>query len=221
MDKENVREDKISLVHHGFDLANFADPLPEKTMNLRIKYKLTTQTRIIGVISRATEWKGIQFIIEAFRTLLPAFPDCVLVLANLHGEYAAAIHKMLQSLPESAYRVLEIEASPQNLYDLFTIFVHVPIDEHSEAFGQVYIEAMAAGKPCVFTLSGIGNEVCKDNENCLVVPYADSRSIANALKKLLSDSELQKRLGLNAKASVQGKFGMDEMIEKLERLYDK
>src|SRR5256885_4070776 len=41
---------------------------------------------------------------------------------------------------------------------LLDVFVHAPIAPQVEAFGQVYVEAMAAGVPSVITRAGIRSE---------------------------------------------------------------
>ncbi len=43
--------------------------------------------------------------------------------------------------------------------------MHVTIGKHYEAFGQIYVEALAAGIPSVFTLTGIAPEIIEHEHN--------------------------------------------------------
>ena len=58
---------------------------------------------VIGVISRYTEWKGIQYIIPAFKQLLNDFPNALLILANAKGGYQAAIKSQLTTHPKDSF----------------------------------------------------------------------------------------------------------------------
>src|SRR5204863_3109374 len=67
---EGVPEEKIHLIHHGFDLDSFRNVSEEKIELMKQKYLPESAYPVVGVISRYIEWKGIQFIIPAFRKIL-------------------------------------------------------------------------------------------------------------------------------------------------------
>jgi hypothetical protein len=117
--QEGVSESKIHLIHHGFDqtLFDFNNELLKST--LKTKYKLTSNDPIIGVVSRYTKWKGIQFIIPAFKALLLEFPNAKLVLANASGDYKQHIQLMLSELPSNSYCEIEFEKDIFALYSTF------------------------------------------------------------------------------------------------------
>jgi glycosyltransferase involved in cell wall biosynthesis len=215
---ECVPEQKIKVIHHGFKLAAFDLVSPDRVLLLKKKYHVEGNP-VIGVIARWTEWKGIQFIIPAFRKLLTKFPNAILMLANSSGEYETTIIKQLSDLPEKNYRIIKFEEDFMALYKLFDIFIHVPINEHAEAFGQVYVEALASGIPSIFTLSGIANEFVIHEKNALVVPFESSNAIYECLLRLLSEHDLTSRLVNGGREAVNQKFRLQTMIEKFEALY--
>ena len=219
VEMEHVSPQKITLVHHGFELKDFAHPSAESVARLREKYPFATQGPVVGNISRYFELKGLQYVIPAFRKLLQTHPSAHLVLANATGNYAAEVKKLLAELPASSYTEIRFEEDLFALYQLFDIFVHVPINPRIEAFGQTYIEALAAGVPSVFTLSGIAVEFVADGQNALVVPFQDSEAICAAMCKIVSDESLRNRLIANGRESIQTRFGLHQMIQKLEMLY--
>jgi glycosyltransferase involved in cell wall biosynthesis len=96
--------------------------------------------------------------------------------------------------------------------------VHGPIDARSEAFGQTYVEALAAGVPSVFTLSGVAPEFIRNEHNALVVPFRDAESIYRAIKRLLEDRELREGLVANGRKSAS-LFLLEKMIGRLKELY--
>lgn len=215
---ERVPEQKIKVIHHGFKLEAFDHVSPERILQLKRRYD-TDGYPVIGVIARWTEWKGIQFIIPAFSKLLTKFPNAILILANASGEYEAAIKKMLSDLPERNYRIIKFEPDFMALYKLFDIFIHVPINDHAEAFGQVYVEALASGVPSVFTKSGVAREFIQHELNALVVPFRDNEAVYDSIKRLLIDKELASDLNQAGRAAIQHIFRFEDMVDQLDDLY--
>lgn len=219
IDLEGVPAQKICKIHHGFDLDYFSHPDPKEVAELKTTYNPQGKGPVIGVISRYTEWKGIQYIVPAFREILKSYPDALLLLANAKGEYKNTIEAQLAQLPKDTYREIVFEERLASLYRLFDIFLHCPITKEVEAFGQIYVEALAAGIPSVVTLSGIANEFIEHEKNALVVRYKDSNEIVLAVNRILSDEALKQRLIHNGFNDVRQRFTIDTMIQKLQELY--
>ncbi|MBI4929252.1 MAG: glycosyltransferase family 4 protein [Bacteroidetes bacterium] len=216
---ENVNPEKIRTIYHGFDLRHF-DSIDIKNSNkIKLKWNIPDNHPRIGVIARYIEWKGIQYIIPAFKDFLKKYPDATLILANAYGPYHNQIVQQLETIPESNYRIIPFEEDVAALYKLFDIYIHTPIDSLCEAFGQTYIEALAAGVPSVFTLSGIACEFIEHEKNALVVNFKNSNEIYKEMIRLQSDKDLANTIALNGKQFVQ-KFNLERMINDLEKLYN-
>lgn len=217
LDKSPAR--KITVINHGFMLDYFNPVGTERLQAIQKKYKLSNKKPVIGAISRYLELKGIQFIIPAFQELLKQFPDAHLILANARGEYQQQVQLMLKELPPTSYTEIPFESDLAALYQLFDVFVHVPLDGQREAFGQTYVEALAFGIPSVFTLSGVAPEFIKHEENALVVPFSDSQSIYQSVLRILQDNNLRMKLIERGKASAK-EFPIDKMVNQLNQLYE-
>ncbi len=216
---EKVNEKKISLIHHSFDLDYFSG-IPDSTRTEMIqKYNPSRQVPVIGIISRFTALKGIQYIIPAFKKLLAHYPEALLLLFNARGDYADEIEYLLQGIPASNYKTIPFENELAGVYALFDIFVQASTDTTIEAFGQTYVEALAAGIPSVFTLSGVAAEFIKDRENAMVVPFKNSDAIYDAMIELLENPSLRERLKLAGIKDVRNNFTLQNMIRQLEMLY--
>jgi len=219
IEKENVQPNKVTLIHYGFDFEKFNTVTPEELNELKDKYQLQNNSPVIGVISRFISWKGIQYIIPAFKELLKQYPNAKLVLANANGPFKTEIQQLLQTelLPQQ-YTEISFEANMYALYQLFDVFVHVPINKEIEAFGQVYVEALAAGIPSVYTLSGIASEFVKNQTNAIVVNYENSNEILKGILSIIENNELKDKLINNGKQSLTP-FELPLFIQKLEKLY--
>ncbi len=218
---ENVPENKITIIHHGFRLNQFQDVSEERKAELLQKYfQGQKPTFVIGAVSRFIEWKGLQYLIPAFSEVLKKNPGAHLVLANAQGPYDDEIEKLLEKLPQGSFTKIFFEKDVIALYHLFDVFVHVPVDAQAEAFGQVYIEAMAAGIPSVVTLSGIAPDFIVDHVHALVVPFKNVEVLAEKINLLLQDEKLKEQLVINAKKAIATEFSIERMITELERCYD-
>lgn len=217
--KESVNASKIRLIHHGFDLDLFDTIDEEEVKNLRQKHlSSNTAYPIIGVIARQTEWKGIQYIIPAFKNILKQYPSSKLILANAKGDYKTHISNLLATIPQDSFVEIEFEKNLSALYHLFDIYVHVPINSHCEAFGQTYIESLASQIPSIFTISGIASEFITHNYNALVVDYANSDDIESSILQILKNPSLKKKLIQRGRESVR-QFSLPNFIEALETVY--
>ncbi len=220
IEKENINPSKIHLIHHGFHLDLFSDVSTDRVDNLKEKYHISqNNSPVIGVIARQTHWKGIQYIVPAFQKLLKKYPQAHLILANATGDYKKEINLLLQELPKSAYTEISFEHDLPALYQLFDIYVHTPVDECCEAFGQTYVEALAAKIPSIFTLSGVAREFIRHEKNALVVPFQDSDSIYQSMVSLLENEQLCSMLKENGKEDVFKLFDFDKFANETMKHY--
>ena len=86
-------------------------------------------------------------------------------------------------------------------------------------FPFAILEAMAEGKPVVATRVGGIPEAVVDKVTGLLIPPGDIQGLANAINKLLEDSNLAKRLGSNAKNRIKEKFIFGLMFNETVAAY--
>ena len=221
LQKEGVKKRKVSIVHHGFKLDEFEKIIDKRVTDLIEKYNQDKRNPVIGVIARHIKWKGVQHIIPAFKDLLTYYPNAFLILANARGNYHHELVKSLQTnVSQENYVLIPFEPDVQALYKLFGLYVHVPINDKIEAFGQTYVEALASGFPSVFTKSGIANDFIEHEKNALVVPFEDSNEITQGLIRLMEDVELRKEVIVNGKKDVKKLFTFDKMMDRLFEIYN-
>ncbi len=221
LEKQGVPAKKRVLIHHGFNLERFFNPDSEEVLRIKKEYNPDNQFPVVGVISRWLELKGIQYTIDAFHRLLKTHPDALLCLfgASDNADYSKEIKELVQTIPERNVRVVAFENNVYDLFRLFDIYVHVPVNPSCEAFGQTYVEALASGIPSIFTLSGIAREFIVNKENALLVPFRDAASIHQALLLLLNDQILNEKLRMKGPESVSEMFSFARYISQLKDIY--
>ena len=207
---------KIHLIHHGFDLERMKQYDFNEVARIKSFYNPLSKYPIVGVVARWIELKGIQYIIPAFKRLLIKYPNAKLCLFNASetAEYAPILLPMLQELPRESYEYIAFESNVYDLYSLFDIYVHTPVDPYCEAFGQTYVEALAAGVPSIFSLSGVAREFAMDEPLATIVPFRDSEAIYRAMIALIKNKPKNE-----IKTPFFSNFELRNYIQKLIELY--
>lgn len=217
-DLEGVDPGRIQIIHHGFDLDRAREVSSEVVQQMREAYNPSKRSPVIGVVSRYEKFKGVEYTVEAFKRLLVTHPNALLLLAGAYGPDAEAIRQVVETLPTASYVEVEFEPDIFTLYRLFDVFVHVPVDRSIEAYGMIYVEALAAEVPSIVTLSGVATEFIEADRQALVVPYRDAGAIHEALERLLGDEDLRRSLTREGSMAVE-RFGLEGFVEAHARLY--
>jgi glycosyltransferase involved in cell wall biosynthesis len=71
-----------------------------------------------------------------------------------------------------------------------------------EGFGLVLLEAMSQGLPVVATPAGCAPELVRDGDTGVLVPFRDSRALADAVTRIMRSPDERRRLGANGAARV-------------------
>ena len=103
------------------------------------------------------------------------------------------------------------------LLPAFDIFIQ---PSHHEGLPNTVLEAMAAGLPVVATSVGGTPELVVNGETGLLVPSRDSDALAGAITELLEQPEVRDSLGQAGQERVKLHFSVDEMVRKIEQLYE-
>jgi glycosyltransferase involved in cell wall biosynthesis len=240
MIEDGIPEQKITLIPTGFDVNEYENVETSRIDKLRAKYLGNHQGPVIGVAARYVRWKGVEYVIEAYKKVLEAYSDALLVLSgtgidrvnleekirNARKEDVVApqyddiisITEKLSQLPEHSYIEIPFEPDLFALFKLFDIFVHVPTDSIQETFGQAYVDAMLSRVPSVITLAGSAADHAIHQENAWIVDYKNSDQIAEGIFALLKDSQLREKIIKNAFLCAQ-QYDIKNHIQRLEQLY--
>ncbi len=90
---------------------------------------------------------------------------------------------------------------------------------HIEGLPRAVMEAMACGLAVVAAPSGGGSEILQHNVNCLVVGSRDAAGVEAALRLLLADRDLVRRLGRGARTHVETHHSVDAAVDAIEAFY--
>ena len=89
----------------------------------------------------------------------------------------------------------------------------------SEGFGQVLIEAMAAGKPVVASRIAPLTEIVVDGDTGLLVEPENPKAFAEAIVWLLTHPNVAQQMGRRGQKRVRDHFSAEQMAAETLALY--
>jgi len=205
VDHEFVKSNKIIVINNSVSNDFF---------DTHRKYR-KGDTLKIGVISRLTGLKGIEFISKAFSGYYKINTNCELTIIGEESDSAREVRRNLSHLPSAAYRLIPKISDTKAFYSDIDLFIHVPIRETAEAFGLVYLESLFSGVHCIFTKSGIVSADEELPEFCSIVDYEDSNAI---LREIVLFANQGKTIGELPRGIVE-KYSPEKMKESYKAIW--
>ncbi len=169
---------------------------------------------------RLVDYKAMDLLIRAFA--LVRSPDVKLIISGdgpNKTELLALIERLgLRERVEMLGRVARERNQEFMRRSLFCVFPAI-----REAFGHVNLEAMAAWKPVIATDWGGPRDLIVDGTTGIKVlgrdPDEHVELIADAIQRLLGDSELRRRMGANGAAFAKAKYCWPVLASRYDDIY--
>ncbi|MFD5801950.1 glycosyltransferase family 4 protein [Streptomyces sp. NPDC127020] len=152
----------------------------------------TGTNKVVVSAGHLTDNKNHALLIEAFARVHADAPDWTLRIYG-HGAEKKKLRARIEELGLSNSILLMGQTSPVTPeFGKGSIFV---LPSKREAFGNVVVEAMAAGLPVVATDADHGpRNILTDGEDGLIVPRGDVDAMAAAIRSLVQDDELRLKM---------------------------
>ena len=172
---------------------------------------------------RLIQRKGIDVLLRALPAVL-AKQQVKLVITG-EGDRKAEWEALSKELGlESSVRFAGFVSNEElgELYRDCTAYVHPAIYDDkgdTEGLGVVLIEALANRKPVIASKVGGIVDVIIDGETGLLVPEKDEAALANAILRVLNDSDLAHQLGENGRLHAARVFDWNRCAALTVRIY--
>ena len=207
----------VRLVPLGTDPEQFRPGLD--TRAVRTRYGLNGDAWVLTV-ARLEAYKGVDMALKAVAQCRSDGLDVnYLIVGN--GKKRKAYQKLAQEL-QIADHVRFVgnvpEAELPAVFNIASAYIGVSRradGSRVEGFGVALAEASASGLPVIAGQSGGLAEAVHDGETGLVVNPDDAEAVAAALKRLLGDQLLARRLGQAGRKSIETYYNWDRVIRDL------
>ncbi len=206
--------DKCRVIPFGLKMETFSlsDQLKNQVSDITNKYPKS----IVLAVGRLVYYKGFEYLIRSFIEV----PNAILLVIG-EGPLQKELQKIIDdnNLGQRVF-LLSHQKDLIPYYHACDLFV-LPSVANSEAFGIVQIEAMACGKPVINTNLPTGvPEVSLDGETGFTVEPKNSKALAIAINKIISDSDLKLRFSQSAKKRAEEVFSLDKFLETNKKYFE-
>ncbi|MGH2787265.1 MAG: glycosyltransferase [Actinomycetota bacterium] len=203
----------VETLYHG------PDPALVKTWamsdGVRAELAIPEDALVVGTVANFKHHKGYPYLIQAAALVRQEMPNVRFVLIGL-GPLENEMRRKAAALGVddivifAGYR--EDVPRVAGTFDLFALpSIH-------EGLSIALVEAMTLGKPAVVTDVGGLPEVISHEKHGFVIPARNEKLLAEAIIKLLSDEDLRREFGENARRKA-ATFDIRNAVRRMEEVY--
>ena len=173
-----------------------------------------------------TEKKGVVPLVDAWPEVAAAVPGATLHLYGKDTERAgggSTRAHLVERLPEAVRPsvVFHGHVGRDALFAALASARAAAFPSYTETFGNVAVEAMSWGCPTVYTRRSVGPDVVADGVDGLLVDPDRPDEIAGALRRLLTDDGLARRLGGAGRDRVLRRYTAEAVLPPTLALYER
>jgi glycosyltransferase involved in cell wall biosynthesis len=194
------------VIYNGIDCNKFSPDESKRKPN------------IILSVARLDPRKGIHFLIDAIHELHREFPQLKVRIVG-KGHQETELRKRIEHYGLSDSVKLVGQKQQDEIieeYQTADLFV-LPSLEESQ--GIVFMEAMACGTPVVaYNIPGV-DEVVEHQVDGLLVEKGDVKALTRAIRTVMMDESLRKRLGEQGRKNMVQKFDWKIIAKQTSQLY--
>ena len=216
----------VRVIPNGIDLSIFTETTTQKS-SLRGQLGLPTEGPLLLTVAnsiRTNKFKDYDTVKRAMAIIAEEFPDVKLVVVG------STVTKQPGEENIEFVPYTDDKLKLARYYQASDVFLHAA---KKEAWGLTATEAMACGVPVVATAveglkeqvlglkseAGADGQYDEDKATGILVDRSSSVKMANAIRHLLSNEALTKRVGLNAARHAMN-FSVSKQVDSYKLYYD-
>src|SRR3989344_1948394 len=205
---------KTKVITGGIDLKTYSKSGPVTL--IEGKYGLKGK-RVVLFSGKLTKIKGVDYLIKA----APKIKAEIYIMGD--GEERQNLEKLAEDMELKNVHFLgyfdkERDAELKMFYRRADVAVFPSVWD--EPLGLVILEAMASSTPVVASKKGGIPLAVKNGQNGFLVRARSSKQIAEAVNKILNNSELRARFAENARRTAEEKFSWKLIAGQFVKLYE-
>ncbi len=209
--EQGVPSARIAVCYYGLDIARYSNLKPRD--ELRRELNLPLRARVVGIVASLQERKGHRFLLEAMARLISKMPDLYAMFAG-EGPEEAALRALAREMGLSErVRFLGFCRDVRRVVPACDVFC---LPSRKEGLSIAAMEAMAMRVPVVATSIAGMPEIIHDGRNGLLVQPFQTELLAQALDKVLSQTELSASLAREARRDLEEKWEQQKCFARLE-----
>lgn len=209
---------KIRVIYNGVDIDRFhlAEDSEAGQDMARLIFGKKIQDPVVTFVGMLSDEKGVDVLLESIRNLSAAGVKAHYVIVG-DGPMRKDVEKAVAETGGNNISYLGLRNDVNRILQASDIFV-AP-HKWEEAFGLTLIEAAASSLPIIASDVGAIAEVIGEDEGGVRITPDDNKSLEEAIKHLVSDENLRKKLGMLARKRTERLYSLDKMVCETLDLY--
>ena len=208
------RREQYTTIFSGIDLSPYDRAIAQRAETRRA-LGFFPDDIVIGAVGRLEPVKGFSYFVSAAKMVADTVPQARFILAG-----QGALESELREAAAPLGTQFEILGFRHDVADLMAVMDVFVLSSLNEGMGRVLLEAGAAGTASVATRVGGVPDIVTPERTGLLVPARDAEALAEAILRLVHNRVLRETLGQNARAFVVPAFGLEQMVQQIEALYE-
>jgi len=203
-----VDRSKIEVIHNGIDV----DALDQR----QVPPIFRGERSVVGSLGPIEEQRGHELFVRAVSVLVRSDTDAQFVIAG-QGEELPEVRKLIDELGLERYITLATDfAAYEDVLGAIDVVVQ---SSQVDVSGFSILEAMGHGRPVIAFNTGTACEIVEDSRTGLVVPKGDVQALAEAVQRLITDRDLARRMGEQARETVRENFNIRLLARRTLQFY--
>lgn len=215
--QSGIPKNKLRYVPNGVNTSLFS---PESKKEARIRLGLPLDDRYLLYVGRILRYKGIEYLLDAIKSLKDSYPDLKLILVGDGADFEEFKELSENTGIGDRVKFIGYVNEPDIIRGYYNASDICVFPSTEEGFGIVTIEALACKKPVIGTKGHIGGGVLKHGENALLAEIKSAESLAENISILLDNAALRDKISSNGYDLVINNFDWKRIGEKLNDIYE-
>lgn len=171
---------------------------------------------VVGTVAGLREEKNLTRLVRAFAKAARDLPARLVIVGTGPDREAILAEAKTQGLADRVH-LPGFLSNPERYVGLFDVFA---LSSDTEQFPISLVEAMAAGLPAACTDVGDIKDIVAPENLQFITARQDESALAAAIRGLLVDPDLRRRIGASNRARVERDFSLDAMIAHYKKIYE-
>ncbi len=211
--------DRFVTIRSGMEIDRFA-PRADLRDRFRREWGVADDQVVVGTIARLFENKGYEDIIAAMPSAVARQPKLKFVWIG-DGARRVRYQRQLEAMGFSDHVHMVGLISPDEVASHLNGFDIVLHASRWEGLPRAVVQGLLTEVPAISFDNDGAPEVVIPEETGILVPYGDTRLLADAIVTLSADAELRRTLGRRGRTRCATMFDWRMMVADLEALYQK
>jgi glycosyltransferase involved in cell wall biosynthesis len=212
-----IDEESVKIIPNGVDLKRI-DAASEQNSNIRQQFGIHDDAVVVGTAAVLTEQKAIEILVEAIALAKRDSDREIHLVIVGDGPRRSEIEILAGDLGIAGQTHVTGMVSRDTVYRILNDIDIYAMPSRWEGFAMAAVEALGAGKSCLF--SDIDPFVIPYQDVAMFHRVDDTKDLADQLVELVEDPEIRRLYGQKGRELVEEKYTIEQIAHKYAAMYE-